>query len=139
MRDNFLVRIQEGDLDVPIDLHQEPAAFPEPSNFEWLIGGQPLRQNGITTTYSSVTFDSIVRTDSGNYTVNATNFLLDNANEPAGNDMGSFCLDVLCKWMCVGKFKLILNCYKLFDISNLPVYMNLGGLSKVLVEKLTSL
>ena len=104
MRDNFLVSIQEGDLDVPIDLQvvQEPAAFPEPSGFQWLVSGQPLiRRNGITITYSSVTFDSVVRTDSGNYTVNATNFLLDNANEPVGNDMGSFYLDVLCKWMCV--------------------------------------
>ena len=106
MRDNFLVRIQEGDLNVPIDLHQEPAAFPEPSDFEWLIGGQPLRQNGLTTTYSSVTFDSVMRSDSGNYTVNAMNFLLGNANEPVlvGNDMGSFYLDVLCKWTCVGNY-----------------------------------
>lgn len=104
LRDNFLVRIQEGDLDVPIDLRQEPAAFPEP-NFEWLIGGQPLiRQNGISTTYSSITFDSIVRTDSGNYTVNATNFLLDNSNEPVGNDVGSFYLDVLCEWICIGNY-----------------------------------
>ena len=104
MRVNFSVRIQEGDLNVPIDLIQEPVAFPEPSNFEWLIGGQPLRQNGLTTTYSSVIFDSVVRTDSGNYIVNATNFLLDNASEPVGNDMGSFYLDVLCKWMCVGNY-----------------------------------
>ena len=98
------MRIQEGDIHVPIDLRQEPTAFPEPSDFEWLIGGQSLRQNGLTTTYSSVTFDSVMRSDSGNYTVNATNFLLDNANEPVGNDMGSFYLDVLCKWMCVGSY-----------------------------------
>ena len=102
MRDNFVVRIQEGDIHVSIDLRQKPTAFPEPSHFEWLIGGQPLRQNSLTTTYSSVTFDSVMRSDSGNYTVNVTNFLLDNANEPVGNDIGSFFLDVLCKWMCVG-------------------------------------
>jgi hypothetical protein len=94
------VRIQEGDLNIPIDLHQEPVAFPEPSEFEWLIGGRSLRQNGrITTTYSSVTFASVMRTDTGNYTVNATNFLLDDVTEPVGNDVGSFYLDVLCKWM----------------------------------------
>ena len=105
MRDNFVVRIQEGDLNVPIDIVQEPAAFPEPSYFEWLIGGQPLiRRNGIITTYSSVTFASVMRSDSGNYTVNAMNFLLDNANEPVGNDIGSFYLDVLCKWMFVGNY-----------------------------------
>jgi hypothetical protein len=102
LRDNFSVRIEEGDLNVPIDLLQEPAAFPEPSDFEWLIGGQPLRQNGrITTTYSSVIFASVMRTDTGNYTVNATNFLLDDVTQPVGNDVGSFYLDVLCKWSIV--------------------------------------
>ena len=98
MQDNFSVRIQEGDLNVPIDLLQEPAAFPEPSNFEWLVGGLPLRQNGITTTYFSVTFASIMRSHAGDYTVTATNFLLGNATQPVGSDMGSFSLDVLCKW-----------------------------------------
>ena len=101
MRDNFSVRIVEGDLNVPIDLLQEPIAFPEP-DFEWLVGGQPLRQNGITTTYFSVTFDSVMRSDTGNYVVTATNFLLDNSSQPVGSDTGSFSLDVLCKWTCIG-------------------------------------
>ena len=55
MRDNFSVKLLEGDLNVLIDLNQEPAAFPEPSDFEWLIGGQALiRRNGIVTSYSSI-------------------------------------------------------------------------------------
>ena len=102
MQDNFSVKIQEGDLNVPIDLFQEPAAFPEPSDFEWLVGGQPLKQNGITTTYSSVIFGSVMQSDTGNYTVTATNFILDNATQPVGSDTGSFYLDVLCKWAYIG-------------------------------------
>jgi hypothetical protein len=91
------LKIQEGDLDVPVDLLLEPVAFPLPSEFEWLKDGRPLRQSDIvTTTYSSVTFASIMRTDAGNYTVNTTNFLLDNVT-PLGSDTGSFYLDVLCK------------------------------------------
>ena len=100
MRDNFSVKLLEGDLNIPIDLRQEPAAFPEPSDFEWLIGDQlaPLiRRNGIITSYSSVIFDSLMRSDSGNYTVNATNYLLDNVTQPVGSDTGNFYLDVLCK------------------------------------------
>ena len=100
MQDNFSVKIQEGDLNVPINLLQEPAAFPEPSDFDWLVGGQPLRQNDITTTYSSVTFASVMRSHTGNYAVTATNFLLDNATQQVGSDAGSFYLDVLCK--CIG-------------------------------------
>ena len=102
MQDNFLVKIQEGDLNVPINLLQEPAAFPAPSNFEWLRDGQSVRQIGLTTTYSSVLFSSVLRSDAGNYTVSVTNFLLDNATQPVGSDMGSFSLDVLCKWTCIG-------------------------------------
>ena len=100
MQDNFLVKIQERDLNV--DLLQEPAAFPVSYNFEWLRDDQPLRQNGLTTTYSSVTFSSVVQSDAGNYTVSVTNFLLDNATQPVGSDLGSFSLDVLCKWTCIG-------------------------------------
>ena len=96
LQDNFLLKIQEGDFNVPVDLLLEPAAFPEPSTFEWRKNDQPLRQNGITTTYSSVTFDSIVQSDAGNYTVTATNFILD-ASQPVGSDAGSFSLDILCK------------------------------------------
>lgn len=101
LQDNFLVRIQEGDLNVPINLLLDPATFPEPSSFEWLKDGQPLR-NGLTTTYFSVTFSAVLRSDAGSYVVNATNFLLDIATQPVGNDAGSFSLDVLCKWMCIG-------------------------------------
>ena len=97
MQDNFAVKLQEADLNVPVDLLREPAAFPEPSGFEWLKDGRPLRQIGLTTTYSSVIFSSVLRSDAGNYTVSVTNFLLDNATQPVGSDMGSFSLDVLCK------------------------------------------
>ena len=45
----------------------------------------------------NINFGSLMRSDSGNYTVNATNYLLDNVTQPVGNDIGSFYLDVLCK------------------------------------------
>ena len=102
LQDNFVVRLQEkSEVNVPVDLRQDPPAFPEPTepNFTWMRNGQPLR-SGLTTTYSNVTFDSVARSDAGNYTVTATNFLLNDSTIQVGSDSGSFYLDVLCEHLC---------------------------------------
>ena len=99
MRKTFHVRIQEGDKEVTIDLGQDPAPFPEPSIFNWSKDGQQLwDDHNISLTDSNVTFLLVTRNISGNYTVNATNFLLDNTAQQVGSDVGSFYLDVLCKY-----------------------------------------
>ena len=102
LKDDLSLKILEGDLNVPVDLLLKPMPFPLPSKLEWLKDGRPLRQSDlITTTYSSVTFTSVMRTDAGNYTVNAMSFLLDGVTQPVGSDMGSFYLDVLCKLIVI--------------------------------------
>ena len=100
MHKTFDVRIQEGDTDVTIDLGQDPAPFPEPGIFNWSKDGQPLSDDNIivSLTYSNVTFLLVTRNISGNYTVSATNFLLDNTSQQLGSDVGSFNLDVLYKY-----------------------------------------
>ena len=95
LRDNFLVRIEEGDINVPIDLSQEPAAFPEPSIFLWNVNGQPL--TNLPQSYSSVNFFTIRQIHAGNYSVFAASYLLTDPTAQVGNDTGSFYLDVLCK------------------------------------------
>ena len=82
---------------IPIDLHQEPAAFPEPTLYVWKKDGQPLR-TGLPLTHSTVTFDTVRRADAGNYTVSATNFVLPGSSgaNQVGVDTGSFYLDVIC-------------------------------------------
>ena len=97
MQDDLLVRIEEGTETITIDIYQEPAAFPEPSSFIWSKDGAPL--TSLIQTYSSVTFTTFGRNDTGNYTVSATNFLLDNLTNQVGNDTGSFLLDVICKFI----------------------------------------
>lgn len=101
MRDNFVVRMEENRFsDVPIDLQQQPAAFPEPASFQWKKDGEMLTSsNGISLTFSNVTFQSISRRNSGNYSVFATNFVTD-STEQVGNDTGSFYLDVICECEC---------------------------------------
>jgi hypothetical protein len=98
LRKTFDVRIQEGDTEITIDLRQDSAPFPEPSIFNWSKDGRPLlSDNIISLTYSNVTFLVVSKNISGNYTVSATNFLLDNTSQQLGSDIGSFHLDVLCK------------------------------------------
>ena len=101
LHDNFTVKVLENSQNVSIDLRQEPAAFPEPTLFNWKKDGQPLT-NQLSLTYSNVTFDTVRRADTGNYTVAATNFVLpgspDHENNQVGNDSGSFYLDVICKF-----------------------------------------
>ena len=99
LQDNFLVRIEEGSRNITVDLHQDPAAFPEPTLFSWNKDGQPLSATELTLTYSSVTINTVRRADAGNYTITATNFVLPSspvANQ-LSNDTGSFYLDVICK------------------------------------------
>ena len=95
LHENLLLRIEDGSRNVPIDLRRDPVAFPEPSYFTWNKDGQPL--TGLVLTYSSVTFATVWRTDAGNYTVSATNFVLGDSTKQVGNDTGSFFLDVICR------------------------------------------
>ena len=97
LQDNFLLRIQENGRNVPVDLREDPPPFPEPSSFSWRKDGQSLI--GPALTYSSVTFTTIEREDSGNYTVVARNFVVDAPSQQVGSDTGSFYLDVICEAM----------------------------------------
>ena len=104
LRKKFYVRIQEGDTEVTIDLRQDPAPFPEPSIFNWSKDGQPMPDDdnyNISLTYSNVTFLLVTRNISGNYTVTTTNFLLHNTSQQLGSGVGSFHLDVLCKYFYI--------------------------------------
>lgn len=94
------MKIEENSQNVRVDLSQEPVAFPEPStpdSYTWTKGGQPLTSPGMLT-YSSVTFDTITRADSGRYSVTATNYVSGLATgQIIGSDTGSFRLNVICK------------------------------------------
>ena len=89
------ILIEENSLNVPVDLSGAPSAFPVPTYFRWTKDGNEL--NDVSLTYSTITFPSISRSDTGNYAVSATNFVLNNDSLPVGSDMGTFSLDVICK------------------------------------------
>ena len=94
-----MVKVLENTSNVTIDLQQELAAFPEPTLFSWNKDGQPLVAD-LLSTHSNVTFATVRRSDTGNYTITATNFVLPGSpgTDQVGNDTGSFYLDVICKY-----------------------------------------
>ena len=106
LQDDFMVKILENTSNVTINLQQELVAFPEPTLFSWSKDGQPLMAD-LVLTYSNVTFATVRRADTGNYTITATNFVLPGSpgTDQVGNDTGSFYLDVICKsYYCVCTF-----------------------------------
>ena len=94
---NLIVRLQDGDVNIPVDLHQDPAPFPEPDIFNWSKDGQQLSAD-VNATYSTLTFSTVTKNSTGKYTVTATNFLLDNSSQQLGSDTGCIFLDVLCEY-----------------------------------------
>ena len=106
------MRIEENSENVPVDLRQEPVAFPEPTSFRWCKDGRHLTEvDRPTLTYSNVTFSTVRREDSGNYTISATNFVIGSNTEQVGNDTGNFYLDVICKFWIVATGIGINNVY----------------------------
>ena len=97
LQEGSTFRIVENSLNIPIDLSQDPAAFPEPTSYTWTRNGGQLSSPPYMLTYSTVTFSSVSRNDAGNYMVSATNFVLDNDTLQVGSDTGAFILDVICK------------------------------------------
>ena len=95
LRDDFMVVLEENSENIPVDLRQDPPAFPEPTMFTWYRNGVVL--NGFDQTYSNLTFGTITRENAANYTVSATNFVLNSATKQVGTDTGSFNLNVICK------------------------------------------
>ena len=94
LRNSILLKVEESSGRILVNLSEGLAAFPEPT-YQWRRDGQPL--SGPTLNYNSVTFNNVRRTDAGNYTVVATNFVLNSTTEQVGKNIGGFHLDVLCK------------------------------------------
>ena len=109
--------VLEGSHNFPIDITQNPTAFPtETVSFSWTRNGQPLTTDPAQT-YSSLTFSSVDRSDSGNYSVFATNVV---EGREVGNDTGSFYLNVICK-LCIHIVTHTIPIYHVCTISSIFV------------------
>ena len=101
LRANFSVKVVESDGNIPVDLSLEPVAFPTPGVFQWSKDGMSVNLNSeINYTYPTAIFQRLIsRSDSGDYSLTATNHRLDNTTVEVGTGRGNFILDVLCKWL----------------------------------------
>ena len=99
LRDNFVVRIEENSINVPVDIGLDPEPFPlDTLSFSWTRDSQPLSGgSGLVLAYSTVLFSTIRRSDSGVYSVAASNHITGDPSQQIGNDTGSFTLDIICK------------------------------------------
>ena len=90
-------------MNVVINISLNPLPYPlDNISFTWSHDGTPLTNDIAILTYSSVTFHRILREESGDYDVTATNFA---QGRQVGNDTGSFHLDVICKFLWSGMYK----------------------------------
>ena len=107
--------VLENSLNFPINITQNPTAFPmETVSFSWTRNGQPLTTDPAQT-YSSLTFSNIDRSDSGNYSVFASNVV---DGREVGNDTGSFYLNVICK-LCIYIFTYTIPVLHVCTISSI--------------------
>lgn len=96
LRDGLTVRVDERDGLIPVDLALPPLAFPIPSLPQWTKDGSLVNSDlRVMYNYSKVLFHSLQRSDSGLYSLSATNHRSNGS--VIGSDTGSFTLEVLCE------------------------------------------
>ena len=96
VQDRPVIRFQEG-ANVQVNLERGRAAFPFPQ-FVWMKDNIALSNaTGRSFGYPSFSFNPVARSDSGTYTLSATNFFLEDPFPELGNDTVSFDIDVVCK------------------------------------------
>ena len=74
-------------------------AHPFPSQFQWTVPPGITAENDTRRMfgYPGLSFSSVKRSDSGVYSLTATNRFLEEPMDVFGTGMGSFTLDVLCE------------------------------------------
>ena len=83
-----------------LDLRTGRDPFPYPQEFQWTRNSDVLSNSSQALWgYPGVALRDVSRTDSGLYSLSATNYRLDNPSEEIGRSTGSFQLNVLCKLM----------------------------------------
>lgn len=94
------ISVLEGTLMHSVNLHNGHEAFPFPTTYQWMRNGERLSNSStITLNYPVVTFHSVSRTQSGDYTLTAINHQIEDPSKEVGRGSGNFQLNVLCKFL----------------------------------------
>ena len=94
------IRFAEGEDGLMASPEVEPAAHPFPSEFEWSAseGITVANDSRRTFGYPSLTINRVQRSDSGTYSLTATNRFLEEPMNMFGSGTGRVTLDVLCEY-----------------------------------------
>lgn len=105
---NLPIRYPEG-MELSVSLEVGHSAHPFPSEFQWTVPQGVVAENDTRRRfgYPGLSFSSVRRSDSGVYSLTATNRFLEEPMDVFGTGMGNFTLEVLCESLC-----LQLNCCK---------------------------
>ena len=92
-----------GDQNVKVDVGLTPSPFPMPSRIRVEKDGQRIGNLGESGNFSLVDgsiffFKEMTADHAGTYQLTATNYYLNNTSKEVGTAIGSFTLDVLCKY-----------------------------------------
>ncbi len=100
MQNYTTLSVLNGARDISISMENASStAFPFPSSFSWTVNDNPAVNSSLVTFgYPSVTFHTVEPSLGGPYSLSATNFFVDNQNRVLGSGVGTFTLDVLCKF-----------------------------------------
>lgn len=91
------IRFPEGENGLVVNLETELEAQPFPISFEWTSSEGTLQNDSSRSFgYPTLSIDNVQRSDSGTYTLTATNSVME--DDASGTATGSFVLDVLCKF-----------------------------------------
>lgn len=95
-----------------INLNETSEAFPFPQDYQWRRNGaEAVNSSTVVLGYPAISFFSILRSDSANYILTATNYRLDYPEQKLGTEVGSIQINVLCKIACVSFKSLQFSCW----------------------------
>ena len=83
-----------------VNLEQAPPAHPFPTSFQWFKEGVAIMNDSIRVLgYPTLNITTVRTSDSGEYSLLATNYLLDDPERELGSGRGGFTLNVVCEYL----------------------------------------
>ena len=92
------MRYREGEVNLTQNMEIRSSAYPYPKTFQWYLNGNAINNDSRRMFgYPSMTIMRTRRSDSGIYTLRASNYYVDDPSKVVGTAQGWFTLDIFCE------------------------------------------